>query len=199
MRIRIISKIAGKHHFITSALMVAILPVVWVWVEGDDVVVAVDGEVCLPVNEVLVNLDARYQLVPHMLGKISKIKCMVVKVKRWIWLKQWIFTLQKWFDLPWKVWFCKFTLFFFTNGLTSLRLTTCLWKFRAGCRSRPQIHHTVKLQWGEGGGEDWLDFFAKVSPGRISGPVFPGCECMYFHELENPYRQTHTLLSSSFS
>ena len=65
--------------------------------------------------------------------------------------------------------------------MTRLRLTTCLWKFRAGCRSRPQIHHTVKLQWGEGGGEDWLDFFAKVLPGRISGPVFPGCECMYFH------------------
>ena len=33
--------------------------------EGDDVVVAVDGEVRLPVNEVRVNLDAIYQLVPH--------------------------------------------------------------------------------------------------------------------------------------
>ena len=46
--------------------MVAILPVVWVWVEGDDVVVAVDGEVRLPVNEVNVNLVARCQLVPHI-------------------------------------------------------------------------------------------------------------------------------------
>ena len=46
--------------------MEAILPVVWVRVEGDDVVVAVDGEVRLPVNEVKVNLDARYQLVPHI-------------------------------------------------------------------------------------------------------------------------------------
>ena len=46
--------------------MVAILPVVWVWVEGDDVVVAVDGEVRLPVNKVNVNLVAIYQLVPHI-------------------------------------------------------------------------------------------------------------------------------------
>ena len=46
--------------------MVAILPVVWVRVEGDDVVVAVDGKVRLPVNGVKVNLDAIYQLVPHI-------------------------------------------------------------------------------------------------------------------------------------
>ena len=46
--------------------MEAILPVVWVRVEGDDVVVAVDGEVRLPVNKVNVNLVAIYQLVPHI-------------------------------------------------------------------------------------------------------------------------------------
>ena len=51
--------------------------------EGDDVVVAVDGEVRLPVNKVNVNLVAIYQLVPHIaIENILDQIYRVVKVKR---------------------------------------------------------------------------------------------------------------------
>ena len=65
----------------------------------------------------------------------------------------------------------------------TFKVETCLWRCPAGCRSRPQIHRTVTLQ--EGRGEDWLTFsrqweFSTLPPGRISAPVFPACECMYF-------------------